>query len=158
MLVLAHPLEGQILDDAGYTWDTVKIAGRFVVTYEVVCECGTVFKVRKLTGPAVVGGWGSLLVFAGTLSGGIAIGLWMKSLWMMMGTFLVLMLVCGIADGVYGRWYIRRYFRERAKAIDGPSQCPNCGSRNFVSIASSRKFPCPQCGQTAMRFITVART
>jgi ssDNA-binding Zn-finger/Zn-ribbon topoisomerase 1 len=158
MLVLAHPLEGRILKEAGYTWDTVKKAGRFVLVDEVVCECGKTFRVRKLMGPAFSGGVGSCLVFAGMLMATIDAGLQMESFWFAIGALLVITWSYVVAEQAYGRWYIRCYFRERAKAIDGPSQCPDCGSKDFVSIARSRTFPCPQCGETAMRFITVART
>jgi ssDNA-binding Zn-finger/Zn-ribbon topoisomerase 1 len=153
LVVLAHPVESAILAETGFTWITVAWAGRYVRVRRVVCRsCGTLFEVRRLTCPIALGCMVGSIV---GLTVGISYGIWERSFcfgfWAANGMALGFWATAFMA----GSSYTRLRFKARAKAIDGPYHCPNCGSRRYVGIETRRSFPCPKCGECAMRVRSV---
>jgi hypothetical protein len=153
LVVLAHPIEDHILAETGYTWTDLAIAGRYVRVRRVVCRsCGTLFEVRRLTCPPALG------CQIGCVSGlvvGIAAGVWWRSFWLGCGTAYGTVLGCMAVVGAAGWAYTRVRFRERARELEGPRNCPRCGSGRYTGAESRRVFPCPQCSQRSMQVRSV---
>jgi len=56
IVVLAHPLESQILADLGYAFTSATLAGRLLIIQEFFCKsCGNLYEVRNLGTSPVVG-------------------------------------------------------------------------------------------------------
>jgi hypothetical protein len=153
LVVLAHPIESHILAETGYTWLTLAWAGRFVRVRRVVCKsCGTLFEVRRLTCPPAVGCEVGLViglivgVFYGFREGHFCSGLSAAG-----GIALGFYLMTSLAGWIYARFR----FKARAKIIDGPHNCPKCKSKGYVGVQTRRTFPCPKCGEFAMRVQSV---
>jgi hypothetical protein len=150
---LAHPIEGPILAETGYTWATLAWAGRYVRIREVVClSCGTLFEVRRLTCPP---GLGCQIGCITGLIAGIGVGAWEGSFWRGFGTAYTVVLGCYVAATTAAWLYTRLLFRERTRAIDGSHSCPKCISGKYVGIESRRILPCPKCREVAMRVSSV---
>lgn len=148
-VVLAHPIEGYILSETGYTWARLAWVGRYVRIRRVVCaSCGAFFQMRRLTCPP---GLGCQFGCVTGLIGGIAVGVWKRSFWLGFGTAYGLVLGCHLVAATAGWFYTRQRFHCRALEIDGPHCCPQCGSRKYVGIETRRTLPCPKCCEVAMR-------
>ncbi len=156
LVVLAHPIEDAILAETGLTWESLVWAGRYVRIRRVVCKsCGTLFEIHRLACPP---GLGCMVGSFVGLPVGVAFGLWERSFcfgfWVAYGIAFGFCCAANLAGWVY----IRLRFKGRAKAIDGPPCCPNCHSTGWASVERRRTFPCPQCGQKAMRVRSVGKS
>jgi hypothetical protein len=149
LIVLAHPIEFEILAESGYTWTTLAWAGRYVRVRRVVCrDCGTLFEIPQLTFPPAVG------CEVGCISGlviGVAVGIWRRSLVVGFGAAYTAVLGCVVLLSVAGIVYTRVRFRRRARELRGSACCPRCRSGRYAGAESRRVFPCPKCSQPAMR-------
>jgi hypothetical protein len=156
LVVLAHPLEQSILDSTGQTWTSLTRAGRYVRIRRVACrDCGTLFEIRRLACPPIVGCVAGL---AGGIIGvgvGVGVGVWAGKFWVGVS------IVYGLAFGLWmvaelAAWtYLRVRFRERARALGTSRCCPHCGSNRYARVESRRVFPCPRCSERSMRIRTV---
>lgn len=155
LVVLAHPIEEYILAQIGYTWSKLAWAGRYLGIRRVICRsCGLLFDVRKLTCPLAFGTPIGCVLGIGV---GIGIGFWKRSFSLGLSTFFGVYLGWLTVANTAGWLYIRLRFSERARVLDGPHCCPNCGTCRYESvesIGSGRTFPCPECGAQALRIIS----
>jgi hypothetical protein len=92
------------------------------------------------------------------LTVGLGVGIWERNF--CLGAFVAYVLgLASWAVAYAAGWaYTRLRFRERARAVSEPSCCPRCGSRRYAGAESRRLFPCPQCGEQAMRVLPVGRS
>lgn len=149
LVVLAHPLEQHVLAETGYTWTTLTWAGRYVRVRRVVCrKCGRLFSTRRLSCPT---GLGCTTGCVTSLVTGIGVVIWGQSVWLGLGagygTAVGFWAVASLAGWVYTR--VR--FRERARQVEGPNQCPHCTEADFVTAEGGGPFPCTKCGEAAVR-------
>ncbi len=154
IVVLAHPLESQILNDLGYTFSSATLAGRFLIIQEFFCKsCGNLYEVRKLGTSPVVGCIPSLIggvlcgIIAGTFTHDLGVG------------FITGLAVVSILEILLG-WLIdpliSLWYRERAREFRTQKRCPKCGDTRGVCPGSRRAVvPCPSCGQTSMQIKTI---
>jgi len=150
-VVLAHPLEFEILAGTGYTWSDLYRQGRYVLVTNVVCRrCGAVFQKRKLGAPGEPGCTVAILI--GLLSGAAA-GLRAHRL------LVGVLVFCSIGGATaalaawIARWRVRRRFPARAAALAAESSCPACGADDAAPISRVRSVRCPACRQQSLRFI-----
>jgi len=150
LLELAHPLEDSILHSTGISFPEASYGGRLVLLTSVVCrKCGTVYNRRRLT--VRTGSAGCLIALAAFFSVSPLAGLWLQSFWVGLASgYAVLMLVSACDQLV--AWLFLQRFRNRAKALALPANCPKCGSTSAQSVTRSRRVPCPECGQFSVRF------
>ncbi len=149
LVVLAHPIESAILKKTGYSWTTLAIAGRYVLVRRVAClDCGTLFDVKRLKCPSALG------CQTGCISGivlAVVVGLWWRNFWLGVGTACVVGLGCTAVIDAAGWLYTGVVFRARARALDGPWNCPHCGLGRYAGAERRITFPCPQCSAHSMQ-------
>jgi hypothetical protein len=154
LIVLAHPLERSILRSTGYTLTTCALAGRYVQIHQVICRnCGTLFDVRRLTAPPLLG---CPVGLAAGLAAGVLVGIQDESFCLGVTTGYLtaigVMLLLHFPAALFVRW---RY-RERARAIEGLGECPQCGSRDRAVVPTCKeRLPCPACKQRTQAIRTV---
>jgi predicted Zn-ribbon and HTH transcriptional regulator len=137
LVILAHPGESLILEEVGYTHKAAASGGRLVAVRQVYCkECGRPFEVRRLTaGLTALGCGGCLGVVALAAVAGVGIGVlvggWVGDVagWTAFG------LLVAVGE-VAVRRSIRWRYSDRARRVDTPTQCPNCGSRRYACPGS----------------------
>jgi hypothetical protein len=153
LVVLAHPIEHRILAETGYSWMGLTVAGRYVRIRRVVCrDCGTLFEVRRLTSPPTVG------CQIGCVLGlvvGLATGIWRRSFPFGFSAGYGTVLGCTAVASAASWAYTRLRFRERARVLDGPRNCPRCGSGRYAVADGRGVFPCPECSEPSMRVRSV---
>ncbi|HUQ72657.1 MAG TPA: hypothetical protein VM165_24220 [Planctomycetaceae bacterium] len=153
LLVIAHPLEEDIIAEAGHTQTTLMWMGRYVRVRQVICmSCGTLSEVRSLTCPP---GFGCLTGLVIALAMGTCYGVWKQSIGAGFVTFWITAAGVPVITSAFGHFCVRIRFSERAKVIDGPSNCPKCGEKRLAGVESRRVFPCPKCREHAMRIKVV---
>ncbi|HEY1186457.1 MAG TPA: hypothetical protein VGE74_02320 [Gemmata sp.] len=156
LVVLAHPIEDDILAETGYTWTGLAWAGRYVRVHRVVCrDCGTLFEVRWLTCPPALGCLGCQLGCATGLLTGIGVGIWQRSFCVGFSTTYGVLLGSMAVVSLVGWIYTRVWFRERVREVAGPRCCPRCESGKYYGAESSRVLPCPRCSEWSMRVHSV---
>ncbi len=154
LLVLAPPMEREFLAQAGLNHWTVRKVGRYVRINPVVCVCGTIFDVRRLTSPP----WpdfdtGCLPALFLPLS----VGLWLQSFLAGFAALIIFGYLWLKVARMLGVWFVRRRYPGRARDIDGPFECPGCESRQFAKLPTDWTLPCSECKVMAMRFFRVGR-
>jgi predicted Zn-ribbon and HTH transcriptional regulator len=146
LVVLAHPIEDQILKNLGYTWWSAGWSGRYVSVHRVVCrDCGTIFDRRRLAVPGTVGcGPGCVIGLVAGLAFWLVDGSACQGL---MAGYLTALVFTWAAQLLTSMAVSRRH-RDRAREIAGPKSCPRCGSRNHVGTERQpQELPCPACGE-----------
>lgn len=154
LLVLAPPMEMQFPAQVGLNEWTVRKVGRYVRVNPVVCVCGKIFDVYRLTSPP----WpdfnsGCIPALLMPLS----VGLWFQSFLVGIAMLIIFGYLWLKVARMLGVWFVRRRYPGRVQAIDGPFQCPVCESREFAKISRDWTIPCSECKVMAMRFVRVGR-
>lgn len=148
LIQLAHPLKDSILKSAGLTMRDASSNGQLVRLQSVVCrECGTTFRRRRL----IACGLGCFSTLAICLIVGFAAGYSRGSIAIGFIAAYGAIFVIAAADPVI-QWWKLRAFRERAYALTGAGNCPNCGSDSIQSVCKSTSVTCPSCRQRSMVF------
>jgi hypothetical protein len=152
LVIVFHPLGDSINKLSGLTHPTI-LDGRLVYVRRVICrECGVVYESRRVSGTNAIGCVGTFCQFAFAGLAAAIIGWKTKSLILaLIVGFLALMATIGITEGLV-KQYVRWRWKDRVRQFDYVKPCPHCGSKRYSSFrSSSRKFPCPQCGQVTVR-------
>jgi hypothetical protein len=152
-LILSHPAELFILEEAGFTWWDLLCQGRYVSTTNVVCRrCGMTFPRRRLEAPAGIGCNFAIVV---GLFAGIIFGLWRQSF----VVWLIAWYLTTVAMVFSTQWlataYVRRFFAQRVRELDSERYCPECHVDDSQPIAQAKSVTCPTCSQKTLFFDVV---
>lgn len=159
--VVTHPFAEFVLEEFGLSFHSTAWGGQLVEVQNRVCrDCGRVTEQRRLTAGGVAIGCGGCAGIAGMgMVLGIATGLLVANPFVGagLGVALCVLLVTTIEFGA--NRYVRWRYKERADAIDTPGMCQHCGGWNGVQVGTrgGGPFPCPECGETSVRMVPIAR-
>ena len=159
--VVLHPFKDFVLDEFGLSFHSTAWGGQLVEVQNLVCrDCGRVTESRRLTAGGVAIGCGgcSAIAVAGLVIGVVS-GLVASNPFIGAGIGVACCVLAATAIEFGATRLVRRRFPERAEAVDAPRMCSNCGGWNCARLgARGGPFPCPDCGETSVRMVPVARS
>jgi predicted RNA-binding Zn-ribbon protein involved in translation (DUF1610 family) len=159
--VVLHPFADFVLDEFGLSFHSTAWGGQLVEVQTLVCrDCGRATETRRLTaGGVAIGCGGCTAIAASGLVAGVVASFAIGNPFLGAGVGVALcVLVAAIIEFGSNR-FVRNRYRERAAAVDTPRMCVHCGGWNCVRPGPrSGPFPCPDCGETAVRIVPVARS
>jgi predicted RNA-binding Zn-ribbon protein involved in translation (DUF1610 family) len=159
--VVLHPFADFVLDEFGLSFATTAWGGQLVEVQNLVCrDCGRATETRRLTaGGVAIGCGGCSAIAALGFVAGVAATFAFENPFLGAGVGVGFCVLTAAAVEFGANRFVRRRFRERVAAVDTPRMCSHCGSGNCV-LPGPRggPFPCPDCGEAAVRIVPVARS
>ncbi len=159
--VVTHPFANYVLEEFGLSFHSTAWGGQLVEVQNLVCrDCGRVTQHRRLTAGGVAIGCGGCAGIGGMgLVLGIAVGFFVANPFIGVGIGITLCVLLATSIEFGASRLVRWRFRERAEAIDTTRMCHHCGGWNCVPVGSrgGGPFPCPECGETSVRMVPIAR-
>lgn len=151
IVVLAHPLEQDIIEKYGFTYSSATLQGRYLQMHDLFCKsCGNVYETRRLAAATLIFGCLPPILIAVLL--GIVIGIFQSSILDgLFGAFTASLFSWLTIDWLVGV-YVRLRYAERSREFYIPRVCPKCGSRR---AAIRGVLPCPTCRQPSMKVKTI---
>lgn len=160
--VVLHPFKDFVLDEFGLTFHTTAWGGQLVEVQNLVCrDCGRVSESRRLTAGGVAIGCGGCSAIAGLgLVAGLVTGLLIANPFLGAGIGIAFCVLTATGIEFGANRYVRWRYRERAEAVELSRMCTHCGGWNCVQLGTrgGGPFPCPDCGENAVRMVPVARS
>ncbi len=159
--VVLHPFAEFVLDEFGLSFHSAAWGGQLVETHTLVCrDCGRGTEARRLTaGGVAIGCVGCSGIALGGLVAGVAAGFALGNPFLGAGVGIAACVLTAAVVEFGSDRFVRARFRERADAVDTPRLCAHCGGGNCVRPGPrGGPFPCPDCGETAVRLVPVARS
>lgn len=158
LAVLAHPCEGFVLEEIGFTLASASLGGRMVDVNNVsCCDCGTMYELRRVgTGRSAFGGIGCVGILVLSAVIGLAVGRHYVSVPLGVVTaYLVTFGLLALGDAIVSL-LIRRRYPDRVKEFDRGPDCPKCHSREYVRFPPFwKKLICPNCDRQTVRVRTI---
>lgn len=159
--VVLHPFAEFVLDEFGLSFHSAAWGGQLVEVQSLICrDCGRGSEVRRLTaGGVAIGCGGCSAIALSGLVAGTAAAFALNNPFLGAGVGVAFCVLTAAAVEFGADRFVRHRYRERAAAVDTRRMCSQCGSWNCVRPGPrSGPFPCPDCGETAVRLVPVARS
>jgi transcription elongation factor Elf1 len=154
IVILGHPIESMILEELGFTAQSVALGGRLLFVQNVACRaCGTMYETRRVgADSAWLGGSGCLVLLLISFAVGIVVARYQESYLLgFVAGWLALIALFSLVSFVLTR-YVRWRYHDRVKEFDHGPGCPKCGSKSYSAFPPRwGTLMCPKCGKQSVR-------